>query len=143
MTERRLDPLLESRMREQYDYLDIRMEQFLVEHGLLPDSATGKYRQTRLGGIYSDARQVELSTLPSTPGTDITERSNLIFLLGKVLEELDTLMNTVTRLREGLQLDSGNSEGGHRGLDAARTSACPIYKMGHIYGLLGKCECGA
>lgn len=104
MTERRLDPLLENQLP------------YLGEKELERAKERLRNRAQRLGTIYSDARQVELSTLGPTIQQALTSAvSNLTFLLGKVLEELATLETILGRLNEKWEYDSGGLEDGNPG----------------------------
>lgn len=100
--------------------------QTLIQYGLHPEPLSGMYLerpslmatlQMLNGGNSSDAKQAEPITLPLTPGTVFTEPSSLTLRLGKATAELDTLINTLTKIKEELPLFCGIVEDGIHGLD--------------------------
>lgn len=105
----------------------------LIQFGLLPDPTTGMFQRPpdqhallnllnnqvnqlmHNGGHSSDAKQGEPIIPLSTLEMDITGVSSLIFQLGRVTEELATLMNILMRNRERLLSEHGGNEDGNLG----------------------------
>ncbi len=99
----------------------------LIQFGLLPDPISGMYDkapsnheflQMLSGGHSSDARQAEPTTQPLTLETDTTALSNLIYRLGTVMEEVDSLINILMRHKRLLRSAYGSLANGVHGLDA-------------------------
>lgn len=105
----------------------------LIQFSLIPDPLTGmflpppdqyqirQFLQMDNGGHSSDARLEEPLIDLSTPEMGITERSSLIWQLGTLMEEVDTLINSLTNHKERLQSHYGNLVDGVPGRNVVET----------------------
>lgn len=129
MTERRLDPLLENRMQEHSRWVEELIAEGILQP-VLPTSAQEASQAMKYGTLYSVARQVELSTLPSSvnpttqPGIGIGVGYSLLSELGRVLEELDSLQIILGRYKESLESAYGSEKDGTPGPTVPINSDC-------------------